>query len=132
MEYRTGDLLAAFDRMRPIHQNLGLHDRHYALFLAQGSITGQRVGVHTDTHRAGQCVGDTNHRPPLGESRAHRRIFLQTVSESIESFGHFFFRRTGEHLRSAIHFDARNNSLLGQYLGQRYARRILLPDGFVL
>ncbi len=52
MEHRTRDLLAAFDGMRPIHQNLWLHNRYDALFLAQGGIPGQCMGINIDTHRA--------------------------------------------------------------------------------
>ena len=53
MEHRTGDFLATFDGMEPIHQNLRLHDRHDALLLAEGSVPRQRMGVDADTHWAG-------------------------------------------------------------------------------
>ena len=49
-----GDLGTAVDGVIAVDQNLGLDDRHDALFLADRGVAGERVGVGLDRQRAWQ------------------------------------------------------------------------------
>ena len=49
------DLLAALDRMRAIHQYLGLDDRHDVLFLAERRVARQRLGIGLDRKARREC-----------------------------------------------------------------------------
>jgi hypothetical protein len=41
------------------------------------------------------------------------KVFRQTVAQSVQTFGDFFARMSGQVLGSGIYFDAGNNSRIG-------------------
>src|SRR5271165_3870091 len=67
----SGDLLAAFDRMRSVHQHFRLDDRNEILFLTEGCIPRQRVRIGADAGVARQSVADMDDCAPLRETGAH-------------------------------------------------------------
>jgi hypothetical protein len=64
--------------------------------------------------RLGMSLADGNHRPPLGKTRAHLKVFRKAVAQSVQTFGDFFAGMSGQILGSGIHFDAGNNSRVGE------------------
>ena len=88
--------------------------------------------VGLDATPAGNIIADGNHRPPLGKTRAHLKVFLETVAQAVQTFGDFFAGMTSHILGSSINFDAGNDSRIGEDFKKRRAVLLLLADGFVV
>ncbi len=88
--------------------------------------------VHLHARRGRQRIAHFDHRPPFGEARAHRAVFLEAAAQPVESFGDVLAGEAGERFRAVIDFDAWDDSLLGEQIGQRYTLRAPLPDRFIL
>ena len=73
-----------------------------------------------------------NNRPPLGKTRAHLKVFLESVAQAVQTFGDFFTWKTSELFCSSINFDAGNDAGIGQDFDQRRAVLLLLTDGLVV
>ena len=101
---------ALLQNMIAVHQHFRFDDGNKSGFLAQRGIARQRMCVGFDATPAGNVVADGNHRPPLGKTRSHLKVFRQTVAQSVQTFGYFFAGMRGKILGSGIHFDAGNNS----------------------
>jgi hypothetical protein len=56
-----GDFLATLDRVRPVHEHFGLHDRYEFLLLTQSGIPAQRLCIRAHASKAWQTLGDMNH-----------------------------------------------------------------------
>ena len=74
VENHAGDLLAALDRVRPVHEYFRLDDRHELLLLTEGSVPRERVGICTHAGGTWQNVRDMDDRPPLREAGTHGAI----------------------------------------------------------
>ena len=131
LEHRVGDLVRALDGVRPVLEDLGLHDRHDARFLAQRGVAGQRVGVHVDAVRRRQRVGDRVGGAPLGEPGTERVVLGQTLTQPVEPFGHGLTVGAGQRLRAGVDLDARDDALVGQQLRERRAVGARLADRLV-
>jgi hypothetical protein len=79
VENHSGDLLAAIDRVQPVHEYFRLDDRHELLLLTEGSIPRQRMRICAHAGGARQGVRDMNDRPPLREAGTHAVILPQTI-----------------------------------------------------
>src|SRR5215467_1606374 len=80
-----GDLGAAVDGVVAIDEDLGFNNRHDALFLAYGGVTGERFRVGFDRQPAwerGRYVVDS---APLRKTRAHRFVSGEALCEPIEA-----------------------------------------------
>ena len=118
--------------MRAVHQHFRLDNGNQSGFLAQRGVARQRVRVGLDATAAGNVIADGNHRPPLGKTRAHLKIFLEPVAQAVQTFGDFFAGMSGQVLCSGIYFDAGNDSRIGEDFEKRSAVLFLLADGFVV
>ena len=70
-------LAAPLQSMIAVHEHFRLDDGNQSGFLAQRGVAGQRVRVGLDATPAGNAIADGNHRPPLGKTRAHLKVFLR-------------------------------------------------------
>ena len=89
-----------------------------------------RVGL--DATAARNAITDGNHRPPLGKTRAHLKIFLEALAQSVQTFGDFLAGMSGQVLGSGIYFDAGNDSRIGEDFEKRSAVLLLLANRFVV
>jgi hypothetical protein len=87
VQHDTGDLLAALDRMGPVHQHFRLDDRNEVLSLAERSIPRQRMRVRVDGSGARQSVVDMDDCPLLRETGAQAAVFLEAFPKPIEPPG---------------------------------------------
>ena len=110
------DFAASLQSMRAVHQHFRFDNRNQSGFLAQRGVARQRVCVGFDATPAGNAIADGNHRPPLGKTRAHLKIFLESVAQAVQTFGDFFAGRTSQLFCSSINFDAGNDSRIGRGL----------------
>ena len=129
---RSRDLLAALDRVRAVHQDLGLHDRHDVLFLAERRVTSQGMGVRGHARVARERVAHRDHRAPLRESRSHLAVLLESLTESVESFGHLLRGRAGERLGSQVDLDAGKNAQTTTHRSEWRSVGTLLADRLVV
>ena len=89
-------------RHRPVHQHLGLDDRHDIVRLAQRRIAGQRRGIGGNRIGRGNALADIDHRPPFGEAGAEPVIVLEALAETVEPFGDLLAREERNILGAAI------------------------------
>ena len=92
------DGLAALNRMIAVHEHFGFDNRHDLLFLAQGRIAGQRLGIGLDGIGAGNVLADIDHRAPLGEARAELVVLLQALAQAIKALGDGLAGKSGQGL----------------------------------
>ncbi len=64
--------------------------------------------------------------------RSHLGVFSQAVAQSVQPFGDFLSRMTGQVFRTAIDFDARNDTRIGKGIRERIAIFHPLANGFVV
>src|ERR1035437_3320567 len=95
--------------MPAVHEHLWLDDGNQSDFLTQRGIARQRVRIGLDATPAGNAIANGKNRPPLGKTRAHLKIFLEAVAQTVQTFGDFFTWMSGQVLGSGIYFDAGNN-----------------------
>ena len=118
-------------RMRPIHQHLGLDNGHQPRFLAQRRIAGQRMGVGVLAILAGDGVAYGDHRPPFGEARTQRVIFVQSVAQAVQPLGDLLARRAGQRMGAGVHLDAGYGARRLDNIDHRRAVGGALADGLV-
>src|SRR6516225_4781965 len=85
VQYHTGNLFAALDRMGTVHQHFRLDDRNQILFLTKCSIPRQRESIRAYAGTARQRVTDVDHRPPLREAGAHTAVGRKALPEPVEA-----------------------------------------------
>jgi hypothetical protein len=118
--------------MIAVHEHFRFDDGNQSGFLAQRGVARQRVRVGLDATLAGNAIADGNHRAPLGKTRAHLKVFLEAVAQSVQTFGDFFAGMSGQVLGSGIHFDAGNDARVSEDFEKRRAVFLLLADGLVV
>lgn len=79
------DLLATFEVVVTIGQDFWLDDWDDALGLADGSVTGQDIGVFQDSLVAGGVLADLQDATPLGEVAAVLLVLSATGGQVIET-----------------------------------------------
>ena len=89
------------------------------------------MGVGLDATPAGKAIADDDYCAPLGKTRAHLKILLEPVAQSVQTFGDLLSRKTSQVLRASIHFDAGNDPRLGENFDKRRAVFLLLADRLV-
>ena len=82
--------------------------------------------------RLGMSIADGNHRAPFGKTRAHLKVFLEPVAQSVQTFGDFFAGMSSQVLGSGINFDAGNDSRISEDFEKRRAVLLLLADRLVV
>ena len=117
--------------MIAVHEHFRLDNRNQAGFLAQRGIARQRMRVGLNATPAGNALADGNHRPPLGKTRAHLKVFRQTFAQSVQPFGDFLSGKTSQVFCSSINFDSGNDARIGENFYKRRAVLLLLTDGLV-
>ena len=83
----VGHLVAALDRVRAVHQHLGLDDRDEPALDAQRRVARERVGVGLDAGVARDPVADLDHGPPLREARAEAAVLADPLAQAVEPLG---------------------------------------------
>ncbi len=86
--------------------------------------------VGFDATPAWKSIANRNHGAPFREACSHARVFTQPITQSIQTFGHFFAGMSCQLLGASIHFDSRNDSRLDEDLDKRSAVAPLL--GFAI
>ena len=89
-QHFVGDLATLLQRMLAIHDNLRFDNRNEACLLAQRRITSQSMGIGFNATPTRKPIADRNHRAPFGEARAHLKIFVKAITQSVQAFGDFF------------------------------------------
>src|ERR1035437_7934626 len=117
--------------MLTIHEHFGFDNRHQSSLLAQCGVASKRMGVGLDTALAGNGIADGDPRPPLGKTGAHLKILLEAVAQTIQTFGDFLSRMTGQVLGSGIYFDAGNDGRFGKDFDEGRPIFLLLADGLI-
>lgn len=118
---------STFDNvMSPIGQNLGLHDRHQPILLANDRIPSQPLRVLLDRQFRRLVRSDFQHRAPLGESRAGLVVLLAPRSEGIEALRGGFAVGAGQFDDAFVDLDAGNDAVLLEDFDER------LPGGGLL
>ena len=128
---RARYLIAAFDRVRAIHNDFRLNNRHNFGFLTQRRIARQRMRIGGEAAGTWQAVGDIDNRAPFGEFCAKRMIFVQAVAQAVQPFRHHFAVMSGHRLGTSIDLDAGQGTCICDNLNQRGAVGSLLAQGFV-
>ena len=128
----AGDLFAALDRMRSVHQHFGLDDRHELLLLTERGVSREGMRIRAHARRARQRRRDADNRPPLREAGAHAVIFREAIPQPVQSLGDGLLRGAGKRLRAGIDLDAGNDALAREHLGERRPAGALLTDGLVV
>ena len=111
--------------------HFGLDDGDQSGFLAQRGIASQRLRIGLDAAAAGNAIADGDHRPPLGKARAHLRIFLEAVAQSVEPFGYFLSEVSCHVLGASIDLYAGYDAGIGNGLDKRSAMLLPLADRLV-
>ena len=126
------DLLATFDRVRAVHQDLGFDDRHDVLFLAQRGISRQRVRIGFDREARREACADVDHGAPLGETRTELVVLHQPLAQAIEPFGDRLVGERSQRLRAHVDLDAGHDTELGEEFRERHAVAGLLAQRLVV
>jgi hypothetical protein len=105
-----------FQRMFTIHNDLRFDNRDEARFLAQRRIARQSMGIGLNAAPARKPFADGNHCAPLGKARAHLKIFLKAIAQSVQAFCDLFTGMTGQFLGACVHLDAGNDTRLNEDL----------------
>ena len=125
------DLAAYIHSVNALHQHLRLDDGDQPGLLAQRSIARQRVGVGVDASATGRPLADGEHRTPLGEARAHLRIFNETCAQPVQALSDLLSRKCRHRLCPGIDLDAGNDSSVHQGFGERRGLIRPLPDRLI-
>jgi len=89
-----------------------------------------RIGL--DTAPTGKSIAHRDHCTPFGEARAHSRIILEAIAQSIQSFGDPFSRTPRQILRANIDFNARNDARVEDQIYKRLSIFPMLTDCLVV
>ncbi len=131
VERRARHLVAARERMVAVHQDLRLDDRHDAGLLAERRVARERVRVDVDAGRGRDAVADRDHRAPLREAGAERRVLREPLAQPVEPFGDLLVGMERERLRAGVDLDAGHDAEGRQRVGERDAGERALPDRLV-
>jgi len=96
--------------MLPIHDDLRFDYRDEAGFLAQRRIASQSVGIGFNAAPTWKSTADGNHSAPLGKARAHLKVFLKAIAQSVQAFSDLFTGMAGQFLGACVHLDAGNDT----------------------
>ena len=77
----------SLDRVRAVHQHLGLDDRDDAGLLAERRVPRERVRVRPDAVLARHVGADRVRRAPLREARAELAVLLEPPAQAVETLG---------------------------------------------
>ncbi len=117
---------------RPVHQHLGLDDRHDSRLLAERCVAGEGLGVGVDAVPGRGARADVDHRPPFGEARAEAIVLLEPLAEAVEALGDLLAGREGKVLGAGVDLDAGHRAGGLDQVDQRRAVLGLLSDGLVI
>ena len=123
-----GHLAAPLQGMIAVHEHFRFDDGNQTGFLAQRGVARQRVRVGLDATAARNIIPDNEHRAPLGKTRTQLKIFRKAVTQAVQTFGDFFAGMSGQILGTGIHFDAGNDSRIGEDFNKGGAVFLLLAD----
>src|ERR1035438_1538588 len=105
--------------MLSIHDDLRFDYWDEARFLAQHCIASQGMGIGFNAAPTRKPTADSNHSPPLsnhspplGKARAHLKIFLKAIAQSVQAFCDLFTRMAGQCPGACVHFDAGSDTRL--------------------
>ena len=121
VQHARGDVIRALDRVRPVHEHLGLDDRHDPGLLAERRVAGERMRVRPDAVLARERVGDRVRRAPLREARAEVAVLLEPPAQPVEAFGDGLAFGERQRLRAQVDLDAGNDALRREQLRERRA-----------
>jgi hypothetical protein len=121
----------ALDRVRAVHQDLGLDDRDEPFVHAERGVARERVGIGAQAVVARQRVGDRDHGAPLGEARAEAAVLDEPLAEAVETLGNHLVRGERQRLGALVDLDAGDDALVGEELRERRTVARLLPDRLV-
>ena len=102
-----GDLLGLLDAVRPVAKDLGLHDRHQSVHLADRRVTGQTPGVLLNRQLAGTMLVDFQDRPPFREPTPHVVVLFAASGQSVQTRGPTLVLAQMQSLDALVHLDAR-------------------------
>jgi hypothetical protein len=132
VEHRAGDLRAALEAVRALHQHFRFDDRHELLLLTKGGVARERMSIGRHAGVSRQPSADADDRPPFREPRAKLPIFDEPIAQAVEPLGDRLARRASKRLGAGIDLDAGQHAGILQHAGQRDAARSSLPDSLVV
>ena len=128
---RRCHILASLDAVVAVHQDFRFNDRHDAGFLAQGRVSGKRMGIRAQAVFTGNTIADMNNCAPLRELRAEPRVFCKAISQSVEALSDGFAGETGQCFSTRIDLDAGDHAQITEILRKRHAVAGALTNCFV-
>ena len=81
---------------------------------------------------AREPIANRNDGAPLGKARAHLKIFLEPITQSIEAFCDLFTWMGGQFPGACVHFDAGNDTRINENFDKGCSVGLLLTNGFVV
>ncbi len=90
------------------------------------------MAVRLDRGGAGVVFADVDHGPPFGELRAQLGVFLQTLTQAVEAFGHHVAGESGQRLRAFVDLDTGDDAGLFHDLSERHTVLGRLTDRLVV
>ena len=131
MLHARSDVVRLVDRVRAVHQHLGLDDRDEPRFLRERRVAGEGVCVRPDRVLARPSLADRVDAAPLGEAGSESAIFLEALAQLVEALGDRLARCERELLRTLVDLDSRDDSLRLEELRERRPVGGGLPDRLV-
>lgn len=125
------DLLTTGKIVIAIRKNFRFHDRHDPGALADGSVTGQHVGILQDGKLARCVFRDLQHTSPFGEVAAIFLVLDATRLKIIETLSGALIVCAEKWNNTLVNLDAGNNVALLQKFNKRRAVFGFLIKGFV-
>lgn len=94
--------------MGAVHEDLGLHDGHQAVLLANAGVAGQGLHVLLDGQlRGSAAVRDADHAAPLGKACAHGVVLCAPRAKVSDALGHRLAIGAGNGLHSLVHLQSK-------------------------
>lgn len=124
-------LLGSIEVVFTIGKNFGLNNGDKAVHLADGSVSGQNIGVLKHSLVAGGVLADLEHTSPLGEIATVLLVLGAPLGEVIETLGGGFVLRAHKRDNALVNLDTAQDSLLLDELVELGAIIGLLVEGLV-
>mmetsp|Transcript_6120 Transcript_6120/g.15799 ORF Transcript_6120/g.15799 Transcript_6120/m.15799 type:complete len:316 (-) Transcript_6120:339-1286(-) len=117
--------------VRPVGQDLRLHDRHQPVLLADRCVARQANRVLVDRQLTRFIRPDLEHRAPLGKARASLVVLGASVAEAVQTRGLRLAVGAGQLDHALVDLDPRDDAALLQQLHHRGAVGSLLEQSLL-
>src|SRR5664279_1800500 len=118
--------------MLSIHDDLGFDYWDETFLLAQSRIASQSMRIGFNAAPTREPFADRNHSAPLGKARAHLKIFVKAIAQSVQAFCDLFTGMARQILGACVHFDAGRDTRLNEDVDKGRPVALPLPDRFVV